>query len=358
MEPKAAGGIRWHWTPQLWRWNPTHGPWRPEYGGPKTAAYLEVSTAGMHGRASYDFWCESAFYNFHPDPWSARATDAFHARVNGWCSTRGSVFAYESGPIAGKSARGAHVGGDLDVGLVLEGTRFYQPSRGSDFTAARGDFFVYDPGRPCRVRWTNHKGVHVTVRRTDVEKAFNGRIIEPKDISRALTVSPLAPFLRNHLTLMAQTMHRLSAPEQSLLTGQLIDLLLTTLRVVSNDAALQSPTDQRALHVAAKSYIEAHLSEPNLRIDDVARAVGCSRSTLYRAFAAHGETVSDYIRERRLHWLWRLIHDAPARLTITDLALQCGFDNVGYVSKLFRRHFGITPREARIEARRRRPVKL
>src|SRR5690606_8122565 len=135
-----------------------------------------------------------------------------------------------------------------------------------------------------------HKGVHATVRRSIVEEALNGKVPDPEAITHTLATSRLAPFLQSHLVLMAKTMHRLSAPEQSLLTGQLNDLLLTAIRGVANDEACQTARDRRALYAAARTYIDAHLSEPDLRIDDVARAVGCSRSTLYRAFAAQGET--------------------------------------------------------------------
>ncbi len=351
MKPQAVKGFTWHWTPQLWKWNPAEGPWRPEYGGPKTAAYLELTTAGMRPKESYDFWCESVFYNFAPDPWSAYTEDAFHAEVRGWCSPRANVFTYESGPVAGKSlARKASLSDDLEIGVIFSGTRFYQPHRGPDLVSGRDDFFVYDPSRPCRIRWTHHRGVHATVRRSVIDEAFSGRVPDPQTIAQTLAMSPLAPFLRSHLVLMARTMHRLSAPEQSLLTGQLIDLLLTALRGAPKDEASQTARDHRALFVAAQSYIDAHLGEPNLCIDQVARAVGCSRSTLYRAFAAQGETISGYIRERRLQWFWQLLHDAPGQTTITDLALRCGFDNIGYVSKQFRRRFGMSPRDARAEA--------
>lgn len=348
MKPQAARGFTWYWTPQLWRWNPADGPWRPEYGGPKTAAYLELTTAGMRAQESYDFWCESVFFDFDPEPWSSRTADAFHAHARGWCSPRANVFTYESGAVAGKSVRRpVHTGDSVEIGVILAGTRICQPERGPAVVSRPGDFFVYDSSRRCRIRWSNHRGIHATVRRSLIDDAFNGRMPEPEIVMQTLTLSPLAPFLRNHLLLMAQTMHRLSAPEQSMLTGQFIDLLLTALRSVHNEKTSETEERHRALFVAAQSYIDAHLSEPTLCIDQVAGALGCSRSTLYRAFASQGETVSNYIRERRLHWFWQLLHHAPAQATITSLALQCGFDNVGYVSKQFRRRFGVSPREAR-----------
>lgn len=158
MKARASRGFTWYWTPQLWRWNPAEGPWRPTHGGPKTAAYLEVTAAGMRPKQSYDFWCESAFYNFLPDPWSLHAEDVFHARARGWCSPQGNVFTYESGPIAGQGdLRKVDESGDLEIGIVLAGTRFVQPRQGAGFIGCSGDFFAYDPGRPCRVRWTHHR---------------------------------------------------------------------------------------------------------------------------------------------------------------------------------------------------------
>ena len=185
------------------------------------------------------------------------------------------------------------------------------------------------------------------MRRSLIDDAFNGRIPEPEIVMQTLTLSPLAPFLRNHLLLMAQTMHRLSAPEQSMLTGQFIDLLLTSLRSVHNEKTSETEERHRALFVAAQSYIDAHLSEPTLCIDQVAGALGCSRSTLYRAFASQGETVSNYIRERRLHWFWQLLHHAPAQAIITVVGPAVRFRQRRLrqqaISPPFRREFPGSP---------------
>src|SRR5690606_23917122 len=104
-----------------------------------------------------------------------------------------------------------------------------------------------------------------------------------------------------------------------------IDLALATLReAVSPESSLYWAESRDALFVAAKRYIEAHLDNPHLEVDDVARAVACSRSTLYRIFAEHELTVAGYIRELRLQKFTMLLRNAGEGATVSELAERCG----------------------------------
>ena len=80
----------------------------------------------------------------------------------------------------------------------------------------------------------------------------------------------------------------------------------------------------------------------------MARLVGCSRATLYRVFAASDRSVASLIwaaRLERARWLLPLpaSHNAP----IAELAYRCGFVDPASFSRMFRRRFGLSPREAR-----------
>ena len=98
---------------------------------------------------------------------------------------------------------------------------------------------------------------------------------------------------------------------------------------------------------AASAYIEQHLGEPSLSSSRVARALGCSRSTLYRLFSNHETGVAGYIRDLRLDRARTLIENAPAHIPVADLALQCGIYDTANFSRQFRRRFGIPPSELR-----------
>ena len=126
-----------------------------------------------------------------------------------------------------------------------------------------------------------------------------------------------------------------------------IDLALATLREGVVAAKNSDEAGSReGLFLAAKRYIETHLCDPNMKVDDIAQAVACSRATLYRIFAEHDLTVAGYIRELRLQRFAMLLQQGGESATIADLAERCGVLDPGNFSELFKQRFGITPRKA------------
>ena len=75
-----------------------------------------------------------------------------------------------------------------------------------------------------------------------------------------------------------------------------VDFLLNILREVLIDESDSPAMDLHALFFAAKRVIQKRMADPNLCPDTIASELCCSRSTLYRAFKAHGMTVAHYIR--------------------------------------------------------------
>lgn len=75
----------------------------------------------------------------------------------------------------------------------------------------------------------------------------------------------------------------------------------------------------------------------------IARRLGCSRSTLYRAFAQYNMSVAGHIRERRLLMMRNRLRTAPLHISIADIAAGCGLYDAPNMSRLFRARFGVPP---------------
>lgn len=131
--------------------------------------------------------------------------------------------------------------------------------------------------------------------------------------------------------------------EAPILTRATVALLeALTLR---HDAA--SEASRQATFKYACRYIDKHLGNPNLGVDDICRHLRLSRATLYRLFSSHGG-VHEHIRRRRLAACFKAIISPEHRHRgIFDIALGLGFSAHSHFSSLFRRHFGVTPRELR-----------
>jgi len=97
--------------------------------------------------------------------------------------------------------------------------------------------------------------------------------------------------------------------------------------------------------VRAKHYIEDRYLR-KLTLAELARAAGMSRSHFCAAFHRHfGVAPVDYAIQLRLQHAALLLED-PA-VTVTEVALASGYEDMYYFSKLFKKHMGHSPSEFR-----------
>jgi AraC-like DNA-binding protein len=114
-------------------------------------------------------------------------------------------------------------------------------------------------------------------------------------------------------------------------------------------AGIGSATTQReALRERIKQHVGAHLGDPELTVDSIALALNCSRRQLYNAFAEEPDGVAGYILARRLEACRRTFDGrASSHRSITDIALEFGFQNMAHFSRVFRAHWGMAPSDYR-----------
>jgi AraC-like DNA-binding protein len=133
------------------------------------------------------------------------------------------------------------------------------------------------------------------------------------------------------------------------------DMTLALLRTNSNRAADVEQFDS-GFHRAAHVVIERDCGDPDLGPERVASILGCSRASLYRAFARRDESVADVIWQARTMRAWRLLTSAEGvGLLVSDIALLSGFRDMPTFTRMFKRRHGMTPSEARASARTSRP---
>jgi AraC family transcriptional activator of tynA and feaB len=122
----------------------------------------------------------------------------------------------------------------------------------------------------------------------------------------------------------------------------LIELAKAVARRQVDDA---EPQLALALARAAKDLADIHLTDPELSGTMLARELNVSVRSLQRAFAATGESVTTYIRQRRLEEA-RLALTAPSgRLSVSELAAHWQFADSSHFIRAFKKHYGRTPTE-------------
>jgi len=111
---------------------------------------------------------------------------------------------------------------------------------------------------------------------------------------------------------------------------------------MSLNQAAPAPPDSIAL---ALEYMKNNLDQPISR-DEVARACSMSYSHFSRVFRRRtGRTFSDLLNTFRVEKACALMDETGQ--DINHIALDCGFSDPSYFSKVFRRYAGTTPRQYR-----------
>ena len=98
-----------------------------------------------------------------------------------------------------------------------------------------------------------------------------------------------------------------------------------------------------ALAQAAKDLAENHLTDPELSGAMLARELNVSVRSLQRAFAAAGESVTAYIRQRRLEEARLALATPSGRLSVSELAAHWQFADSSHFIRAFKKYYGRTP---------------
>ncbi len=92
-------------------------------------------------------------------------------------------------------------------------------------------------------------------------------------------------------------------------------------------------------------FIRTHYQE-KLKVDDIAAAGGVCRTKCWQIFRKYlGQTPNDYLNSYRLEKGMQLLKST--RLSITEIADECGFSSASYFTELFTRQKGCPPSKFR-----------
>lgn len=226
---------------------------------------------------------------------------------------------------------------------------------GGGLIDANGDGRVVGPGdvnvmrrnRRCRTLVAKHSSIlSIAIPRTSLAPRLGtkGALQAPQMRSRAA-----ARLLESYANTLLTETSDVSPDEQALFAGHLVDLVALTLGAPREEADRSATGGVRsARRRAVKTDIAAHLSDPHLSVDWMAKRHGISPASVRSLFYDEGSSFTDYVLNERLdHARTLLLSPYLRQQTIAALALMAGFNDISWFNQTFRRRFGRTPSDIR-----------
>jgi len=92
------------------------------------------------------------------------------------------------------------------------------------------------------------------------------------------------------------------------------------------------------------SYIELHIADPELSVEEISKEVAMSRSLFYKKIKSlTNQSGIEFVRSVRIKRAAQIL--AQGQLTVNEVAYMVGFLDVNYFRKCFKEQFNYTPKE-------------
>jgi AraC family transcriptional regulator, positive regulator of tynA and feaB len=251
-------------------------------------------------------------------------------------------------PFCGHYAATTGEPGEASIGFqtVLRGAELVRYGA-AEQTIAHGEAVLWDGAHPVDV-----EVVEPFMKRTLIFPRERVLSVCPRlgDVHALESLGrPAARLLARYVDALTEELPDLAGDHAAMTTAT--DVALELLRSAV-DAGLPSDraAAREALRAQVRRYVRVHLADPRLSPESIARAHSMSLRSLYTLFEDTGESVAAFVRRSRLARC-RADLERPDGGTVTEIAFRWGFTDAAHFSTVFKRHFGVTPREVRGAAR-------
>ena len=240
-----------------------------------------------------------------------------------------------------------------EILLLSDGATEYEFRNNHKVNLSGGEFLAIPPG-------VEHRGVN-NVRRPatltgimiDLHSmnALKNTPFTPDDlawISDQFEADEIVPHkMTSELCNLIKTLRRVSSAEPKQVHW-IISLRLKLCEIiveVAKQISVQRIEETRAIVERTIDYMKNNFENPS-SIDTIAKCVQCSRARLFEIFKdSTGISPNDYWQRLRIDTAQDLL--AKSDKSITEIALQCGFNTSQYFSSVFRKYAGESPSDFR-----------
>jgi AraC-like DNA-binding protein len=315
---------------------------RPKSARPSKGHLAIFSTQDVAGDDWADYWNGITARYFGPLETRSTGRSEFCARL----ATRPVSFlrAYHivaSGHKAQRSKSNAGAIPDCFKLLLQVRGRCRVDQEGRTAELRPGSWCLYDSRRPYSLaNFGNHEQIVIQIPRDQIVDRSLRSLPEPflADPDRSSMAQIAGSFIRSYAD-PALT------PEDG--DEFLAETTIGFIRRVLHSNSSQrhcAQTPSSLLRTRIRQYILAHLSNPDLSIDRIALAMGCSKRYLHQVFAAENVTIERHIWRLRIdHCREALAERGQLEKSISAIAFEWGFNSSAHFSRLFKSQVGVAP---------------
>lgn len=300
---------------------------------------LEQTTCHLPPHLQFDAWRDAnASLVDYRSPSSRQ--ESYEVQATTWCFGGLALMAAETAAGAYRRSTDRLRRDGLDLWCFVTATHGQRVYRmGDQVTLLRpGQLALHSLAEPFDMARTRTGWLHLYLPREQLPNAADG--------CRRLD-TPAGRLLRDHLLLLAAELPRMDAAE----AGRMAE---ATRAMIALATAPDAPRKETAsAPVAAvqmarlRAIIGARLGAATFGPARLSQLSGISRSQLYRLFEPHGG-VALFIQRERLAAAHRALSDLADPRSIQEIAEAVGLFDPSSFSRMFRRRFGVSPRELRL----------
>jgi len=218
-----------------------------------------------------------------------------------------------------------------------------------------GDFVLFDGIATGRIEFDEpNTSLHLVLS----PEELRARLPNPENVCgvKASGSREFGPVVRSILEDVWRQVERGFAQEHGpTIAKNMLDVIATAYSLQHGKRFCESASvSERRAHI--KRFIEARLRDPNLSAAFVADYFGVSTRYVSMLFEKEYEPVSAYIQRRRLEeCAHQLASPEWETYSVTEIAREWRFVNRAHFSRVFKKRFGVSPREYRRLRRARGP---
>ena len=297
-----------------------------------------------------DLWRERVAEKLLRINWDVPENQPFHATmIPVLCAGDVEIAGIEAGPFLLTNTE-SHARGKqhrCSMHILTSGHRALTRRLGGEVELRKTMGVVLDEGKYYRHRSDND------LMRALVLMLPKARIMERVPDFEHLIESPLdissEPFrlLQSFLSLPSAGVE-LNVPELARLNADyVVDLVVMSLCGRTDDAeAMQRRTLPETRYRVILGEIERGLGDPKLSGKAIAARIGITERYLQQLMEMHGETFSHFVLRQRLDKAAAMLV-SKRNLRISEIAFLCGFSDLSYFNRTFKKRFAENPRAYR-----------